>query len=200
MKTIYLINLLFLFTIWQATAQDKTIQLRIAEGKISLVKGGKSAVISSLPQDSLAVLHKDYVYYIHNTISKEGRLAGALISYNVNSAIKQNILEGLTGIPGGISNAKIVQLYLDAPRERLFYTIKTSEEKGVPSYVSLVYSLKEKTVAEYKDGIIESIDANGQQTLVFYGIDLKGAYKTKYIYAVDGSLVQSFDDEYLNKF
>lgn len=173
------------------TAVNPVYSLESSGGKLLLKSGGSVNVISESNLDTLPVQLGSYVYYAHNEI-KELSVKGVPYQYNIKEQKAVSLLPQLpeTRLPVG----KIVAMMADKQRNRLYYSLKLREEQGMPIYTTILYD--GSNVREYMDGMIESIDKEGRQTIIYYDVDPVGPYFFRNIYTPEGTVYKSFDKEY----
>ncbi len=159
------------------------------EGQIILTDGKNKDVISSGTNDTLPVITGNEVYYVSNASF------GTIFVYNILDKSKTDILKSSGNSEYTFKDA-IATMILDKASNTLYFSTVSINSKGLPDYLTWTYNINTRQLAVYKDGIVESIDQQGNQTVVFYGMDYKGSYSKKNIYAKDGSVNQSFDKVY----
>ncbi len=173
------------------TTVNPVYSLESSGGKLLLKSGGSVKVISESNLDTLPVQLGPYVYYAHNEI-KELSVKGIPYQYNIKEEKVIPLLHQLpeTRLPVG----KIVAMMADKQRNRLYYSIKLREEQGMPIYTTILYD--GSSIREYMDGMIESIDKEGRQTIIYFDVDPVGPYFFRNIYTPEGTVYKSFDKEY----
>ncbi|MFA6152143.1 MAG: hypothetical protein WC716_12535 [Chitinophagaceae bacterium] len=173
------------------TAVNPDYSLESSGGKLVLKSEGRVKVISENSMDTLPVQLGSCVYYAHNEI-KELSIKGVPYQYNIKEEKTAPLLLQLpeTRLPSG----KIVAMMADKQRNRLYYSLKLREEQGMPIYTTILYD--GSSVKEYMDGMIESIDKEGRQTIIYYDVDPVGPYFFRNIYTPEGTVYKSFDKEY----
>lgn len=178
----------------RSQAQTATIpgySIESSGGKLLLKSEGGVKILSENSQDTLPVQLGSYVYYAHNEI-KELFIKGVPYQYNIKEQKAVPLLPQLpeTRLPVG----KIVAMMADKQHNRLYYSLKLREEQGMPIYTTILYD--GSSVREYMDGMIESIDKEGRQTIIYYDVDPVGPYFFRNIYTPEGTVYKSFDKEY----
>ena len=166
------------------------------EGQIILSDGKNEEKISATgANDTLPILDGNEVYFVSNPAKNTTATVSTIVAYNINDKNKLDILN-VAGNADYTFKDAIVSMMLDKVSGRIYFSTVSINRKGLPDFMTWLYDINSTTLSIYKDGLLQSIDQAGKQTIVFYGLDYKGKYAKKNVYAKDGTISESFDKEY----
>lgn len=185
--------LLFLVSSPQLFAQTKDAHVPTRLNSAEVLK-----MANHTTEDTLATAFGNKVYYVHNELSKQGFVNGSIFCYTNDKVQEIRLSDNFANKDEEIPVGKIVQMLVNPSANKLYYTVLSKEIKGVGVYMTMEYDLITRHCRAYRDGILESIDSEGKQTVYYHGIDNIGAYKSKNVFDADGRLLKSFDKEYVS--
>lgn len=166
---------------------------------ITISNGITNIKVSDAAEDTLAILYKDAVYYIHNQTEADGRIQGKLMCYTIHSKNYATLFDSSIASRADMRAGKIVQLVLDPQNAIIYGTSIQNPAWGASSYLSFSYNIATQELNAHRDGLLSAIDANGLQTTLFYDKDEHGSFMSKNIYYSDGRLFQTYPKVYLTE-
>jgi hypothetical protein len=165
--------------------------------EIVLSNKGEEKVISKSAGDTLPLLSGNQLYYINNP--ETNNTGGTIMVYDIGTGTTSDLLKNAANNSDYIFKDRIANLLPDAAKGRLYFSTMLTDEKGIKNCVTWLYDIHSKEIAAYKDGLIENIDTEGKQTIIFYGMDHKGSYTWTVIYNNNGSVNKSYTKVYMLK-
>jgi hypothetical protein len=161
---------------------------------INLVNGKKTIPVSSNPNDSNAVMLDDEVYFIRQ--QKNVDAPTALMAYSISSKKLSNRLNNL--IIGSTYNKKfsIFKLIADNQNKRLYLCSGRKTANGYMEIMTWCYNKTTGKFEAYRDGEIDHIDQNGNQTFYFQNHDNKGTYNGGIVLDINNKKVQELPRTY----
>lgn len=161
-------------------------------GQIVFSINGDNKTISTGTNNSLPLLIGNEVYFVSNPDNG----GGTVMVYDTKAQQRADLIRHVAHTTEYNFKDRIANMMAGDNNTKLYFSTVSISPKGVKNYVTWLYDISTKNLSSYKDGLIEYIDGQGKQTIIFYGLDYKGSYKRKSVYTRDGTLDQNFDKEY----
>lgn len=165
------------------------------KGKITVSDGVNKTVISNDPNDVQALVNKNEVYYIKKA-GEEKNTGSSIYVFNMSTKANEDIIKQNAVAANYDTKNEIGNIILDKKSNKLFFSTAFANKRGQIENQTWKYDINTKQLEVYKDGAIESIDAAGNQVIVFHGIDSKGQYTSRSIINASGQLQSVIGKQY----
>ena len=165
-------------------------------GKLILSNGISETVVSNATGTSSPLVNGDEVYYIRKAEGSSNSSGSSIYVYHIKTKKTEDII-GQNSLAANYDLKNVVEnLLQDKSSGKLYFSTSSKNSHGHTEFLTWIYDINSKKLAIYKDGRIESIDIQGNQTIVFTGFDSKGKFTSRTLVGTDGNTIKELGKEY----
>lgn|GEM_PF-6761788 len=175
-------------------AVASTLSIAPTSSGIHLVNGKKNITISNKSTDSHAVLLQDEVYFIRQQNNSDAPTT--LMVYDIAAKQLTDKLSEITAGSNYDKKAEIFKLLADNKNQKLYICARIKTAHGNYEAMTWCYNKNTKVLKAYRDGEMDHIDADGNQTFLITNRDEKGTYTGALILNPAGATIKELPRNY----
>jgi hypothetical protein len=145
---------------------------------------------SNDPNIKSQLTNADEAFYIKNAQRDLISSGSTIYAYNAKTNGTDDIIRSNAAASNYNLKSVVENIVLDKKANVLYFTASLANRHGVTEFLTWKYDIAAKQLMAYKDGKIESIDDQGNQTIVFEGVNSQGKFTTRSLIGADGKLIR----------
>jgi hypothetical protein len=166
----------------------QSLKLSVLKGGLALSNGNTTTTICNDGKVDAATICASQVFYIKNSSSIQ--------IYDIKSKTTKDLVKTSgTGTSYHADN-KIDKMLVDNNSNRVYFSTYRTNPNGHKEALCWHYDIASGALTLYRDGSLESVDANGNQTIAFEGKDSRGAFVSRTIVNANGKIINNLGKSY----
>jgi uncharacterized protein (DUF2147 family) len=171
-----------------ATVANGNYTVSIKPEGLTLYNGGNKTIICKDGKIESPIVNGNLVYYIKN--------GNSIRIYDIKSKTEKDLVNTSNAGAEYSTDNKIAKMLIEPKSNRVYFSTFRNGKNGQKEMLCWHYDISSGTLTLYRDGSLESVDADGNQTIAFEGKDARGSYISKTLVSPDGKIINTLGKTY----